>query len=205
MPVITRIMTADRASRRSARSSVKSPAVIHVNRVWLICRFSGAIPIRARTCIAAIANDATITAVARPPDTDFGSRFPKKALTRKPTNGSKGISASTGSPFQGREGFGVERFAMPEQRNDQREADSRLGGGDRHHEERDDLAIVGAELPPEGNKREVDGVQHDLDRQQHRDQVLAQEHAGGADCEQQAGEHQVMTDRHGYSSLLRAS
>jgi hypothetical protein len=69
--------------------------VIHVNSVWLICRFSGAMPASASTCITDRMNAIAITAVARPPDTAFGSRFPKKALTRKPANGSSGMSANT--------------------------------------------------------------------------------------------------------------
>ena len=43
-----------------------------------------------------------------------------------------------------------------------------------------------AELPAEGDERQVHGVQHDLDRQQQRDHVAPQEHAGRADREQQA-------------------
>ena len=58
---MTRIITADSASRRSARSSVKSPAVIQVNSVWLICRFSGGMPASASTCITAMTNETTIT------------------------------------------------------------------------------------------------------------------------------------------------
>ena len=36
------------------------------------------------TDITETANDASITRQAIPPETDFGSRFPRKALTRKP-------------------------------------------------------------------------------------------------------------------------
>ncbi len=80
MPVMTRIITADSASRRNARSSEKSPAVIQVKSVWLIWRLSGGMPASASTCITAIANETTITAVARPPETDFGSRFPSERV-----------------------------------------------------------------------------------------------------------------------------
>ena len=66
-----------------------------------------------------------------------------------------------------------------------RQADRRFGGGDGHDEERDDLAVHGPEVAADGDERQVDRVQHDLDRQQHRDQVAAQEHAGGADREQE--------------------
>src|SRR5215218_522499 len=199
MPVITRIITADSASRRNARSSEKSPAVIHVKSVWLIWRLSGAMCMSAFTWVSAITNEIAIISVASPPLTAFGSRFPRNALTRKPPNGSRGISASTAalgfqrsaigsamgiSPFQGRERFGVERFAMPEQADHERETDRGFGGRHRHHEEGDDLAIDRAPLAPERDEREIDGVQHDLDRHQQRDQVAAQEHAGSADRKQ---------------------
>src|SRR6478736_2347582 len=204
MPVMTRIITADSASSRSARLSEKSPAVIHVNSVWLICRFSGAMALSDSTCITANPNDITMTSVARPPDTDFGNRFPRKALTRKPPNGRSGISANKRSPFERRERFGIERFAMAEEPDHERQADRGFSRRDGHHEERDDLAVDRALLPPEGDKGEVDGVQHDFNRHQQRDQVAAQEHAGRADREQQPGQHQVVADRH-QSSLFRDS
>ena len=51
---MTRIITADSASSRSARSSEKSPAVIQLKSVWLIWRLSGGMPASASTCITAI-------------------------------------------------------------------------------------------------------------------------------------------------------
>ena len=77
------------------RSSVKSPDEIQVKSVWMICRLSDGSPISASTCITEITNEIAITPVARPPDTDFGRRRPNVALTRKPANGSSGISANT--------------------------------------------------------------------------------------------------------------
>src|SRR5690348_12875778 len=95
------------------------------------------------TCITAItetANEASIASDARPPDTDFGSRRPSDALTRNPTTGKRGISASI-SPLERREGVWIERFAMPEQRNHQRQADGRFGRRHGHHKEHDDLPV----------------------------------------------------------------
>src|SRR5687767_5919354 len=115
-------------------------------------------PFSASHCITEITNAIAITAVARPPDTALGRRRPTAALTRKPANGRSGISASTRSPFQRREGFGVERFTMSEQTDHEREAHRSFGRGDGHDEERDDLAIDFAELAAERNERQVDGV-----------------------------------------------
>src|SRR5690348_3538029 len=102
------------------------------------------------TCITEMMNATAITAVAMPPEIDLGRRLPAKALIRKPANGRSGISASTGSPLQAREGFGIERLAMAEQRDHQRQADGRFRRRHRHHEERDDLAVDGGPLAPEG-------------------------------------------------------
>src|SRR2546430_16783791 len=60
------------------------------------------------------------------------------------------------------------------------EADSHRGGGDRDDEEREHLP---RDLPRERGERDqvdVDGVEHELDREQHEDTVAAGEHARDA-------------------------
>src|SRR5688500_9277913 len=149
-------------------------------------------------------NDASMTNDASPPDTLFDSRFPIVELTTKPRNGNSGISASM-SPLQGREGIRVQRLAVPEQGDDQRQADRGFGRRHRDHEERDDLAGDVAVVAPERDEAQVDGVQHDLDREQDRDHVLPQEHAGAADGEQQRRHNQVVAERDHESPSRRAS
>src|SRR5688572_28680221 len=126
-------------------------------------------------------NAATIAAQAMPPDSDFGSRWPKNALMTKPASGSSGMSASISVrlPFQCRKRVRAERLAVAEQRDHQRQAHGRLGGRDGHDEEGDDLSVDRAPVAADGDERQVDGVEHDLDGEQHRDQVAPQEHAGG--------------------------
>src|SRR5688572_27288067 len=80
---------------------------------------------------------ASITPDAIAPDTPRDSLRPKKALIRKPRNGSAGISSSTRSPLQRGVGIGTERLPVPEQGNHEREADGRFGRGNGHDEERD--------------------------------------------------------------------
>src|SRR5688572_967674 len=170
-----------------------------------MARCSGAMPTSCQTAIAETANEASIAADARPPDTPFGSRRPIVALTRKPSNGNSGINASI-SPLEGRERVGIERFLVPEQGDDQRQADRRFGGGHRHHEERDDLPVDVAAVAAEGDERQVHRVQHDLDRQQDRDQVLPEEHAGGADREEHRRDDQIVIQgNHRSVPSLRAS
>src|SRR5688572_7224624 len=130
MPVMTSSITADSGSSRKATSTEKSPAAIQVYSVSCTARSDGAMPARFQTLVAATANDATIASDASPPDTALPSRLPSVALTRKPRNGKRGMRASITaasphssqhfSPFERREGVGVERLAVPEERDDQR-------------------------------------------------------------------------------------
>src|SRR4029078_10171126 len=101
----------------------------------------------------------------------------------------------TWSPLKRRERFRVERFAMAEEPDHERQSDRGLRRSDRHHEEGDDLSVHRPELAAERNEREVRGVQHDLHREEQRYQVAAQEDAGRADREEQTGQHQVVLER----------
>src|SRR5919108_4873098 len=112
-------------------------------------------PTSCHTTITDTANDAIITNEARPPDTVFGSRRPKNALTTKPAKGKSGINASNPSPFECCEGIGVERFPMAEQRDDERQPDGGFGGRHRHDEERDDLPVDIAGIPTEGDETQI--------------------------------------------------
>src|SRR5688572_13131084 len=150
------------------------------------------------------------------------------ALMRKPISGKRGINASTiapfptirtfrtsrtirtfrtsrtTSPFQRRERVGIERFAMPEERDDQRQPHRRFRRGHGHDEERDDLPIDVPAIASKRHEREVHGVQHDFDRQQNRDQIAPQEHAGGANGEQNRRDDEVVAQRNHDSPSRRA-
>src|SRR4051812_8897621 len=168
MPVITRIMIADSGSSASANAAVKSPEVIQVNTCWLIVRASGSSATRLQTIASDTTNAPAIAAHASAPAAALLRRRPKAAFSRNPTNGSSGISRSIKRflPFQLRERIGVERFPIPEQRDDDRQADRSFGGRNGHHKKHDDLPVARSHRPPEGDERQVDGIQHDLDRQQ---------------------------------------
>jgi hypothetical protein len=68
----------------------------------------------------------------------------------------------------------IERFAIPEHRNHERKSDRCLSGCDHQHEKHKDLSADLSVVAGERNKREVDGVKHDLHRQQQRDDVSLQ-------------------------------
>src|SRR5581483_2440886 len=195
MPVTTRIITADSGSSRNVKFTLKSPAVIQSNTGCTMARDSGSRPTRRHTDASATTNDAIIAPHATAPDALLVMRRPTLALTRNPTNGRSGISSSTPSPLQRREGIGIERLAVAEQADHNREADLRFCCGDGHDEEHDDLTVRAAERSPERDERQVDRVQHDLDRQEDRDQVAAHEHPRRANGEQDGRQHQVVVER----------
>ena len=95
MPVITRIITAARGSTRNESAMFRSPDAIQVYSVCSIALASGDMPESCQTVMSDTAKDASIASDARPPETLFGNRFPIVELTRKPTNGKRGISANT--------------------------------------------------------------------------------------------------------------
>ncbi len=104
MPVTTRIMSAERGSRRNEKLTVKSPAVIQSKTICVSARASGSSATSFHTSTSATTNDARIDPHATPAAADLLMRRPKLAFTRKPANGSRGIRRSTsGSPFEGRE------------------------------------------------------------------------------------------------------
>ena len=84
------------------------------------------------------ANDASIAAQAQAAGHRLGRRRPSVALTRKPSERKQRNQqpASSPSPFQRREGVGVQRLAWRNSAMTMRQADRRFGGRHRHHEER---------------------------------------------------------------------
>src|SRR5688500_18116739 len=166
MPVTTRIISADSGSTRSENGTNRSPEANHVNTRCSMARTppSAGVPSICMTAASDTPNAASITPDAIAPETPRDRRRPKVALIRKPRNGSPGISSSTRSPLQRGIGVGTERLAMPEERNHEGQADRGLGRRHGHDEERDDLPVDAALIAAERDERQVDGVEHDLNR-----------------------------------------
>src|SRR5437763_12348614 len=122
-------------------------------------------------------------------------RLPKRPRTAAPASGARMMTASKASlcaPFialssslesQRVRFVNVERFAIAEDRDDDRQADGSFGGGDRHHDEDEQLAADVAEVARHRHQRQVDGVQHQLDPEEDGDGVALDEDADRADCE----------------------
>src|SRR4029079_7326175 len=121
-------------------------------------------------------------------------RRPTVAVTTKPASGSAMIrttsswSRLTTRPSSPHRVVLVDerRLAVTEDGDDDRQPDGRLGGGHGDDQERDHRAVP-LQVRHEGADRddgEVDAVEHELDRHEHRDRVPAGEEAERADREQ---------------------
>src|SRR5215469_1506728 len=90
--------------------------------------------------------------------------------------------------------------AGTEDRHKDRQPHDHLGGGDHHHKERDDLPVQVAVHPGEGNKRQVDRVQHEFYAHEDDQGVAADQHAHRADHEQDHGKRHEVCWAHGRAS-----
>jgi hypothetical protein len=77
-----------------------------------------------------------------------------------------------------------------EDRDDDGEADRDFGGGDGHDDHRERVTTQIAVHAREGQDGEVAGVEHQLDAHHDDEHVAAEQHPGGADREQDRGQHQ---------------
>src|SRR5687767_12677904 len=93
---------------------------------------------------------------------------------------------------------------MPEQRDHQGQPHRSLRGCHRHDEKGDDLAVDASEVAPHGDEREVHRVEHDLNREQHRNDVSSEKYACRADGKENPGKYQVVIERD-HQCSLRAS
>src|SRR5438105_5909870 len=76
------------------------------------------------------------------------------------------------------------------QRNKDRQTDRRLRRGNGHHEKDKDEPVKLMELPRVGQKGQVNGVHHQLDRHENRDAVSASQHTAHADGEKNRAQDQ---------------
>src|SRR5260221_3413050 len=94
----------------------------------------------------------------------------------------------------------VDRGAVMEQRDENRQAHRGLSGGDGHDEEDEDESVELMELPGVCEEREVHRVHHQFDAHEDRDAVPAGEHAADAEREEDGAEDEKPVRRnHGAS------
>src|SRR3989344_8631229 len=99
--------------------------------------------------------------------------------------------------------FDVDGLAIAEHHHQDGEPDGRLGRGHREDEEYEYLSRGVTEVMRERDEVEIDGQQHELDRHQQDDEVLAGEkNADDAQREQDRPEDQIMRQRYHRPPLI---
>src|SRR5690606_13321593 len=130
------------------------------------------------------------------------ARAPVPAATR-PALPRPGVRPASPSSLQRVDLGDVDRAAVAEQRHQDGQADRGLGRGHREDEEHEDLPRLVAEVPRERDEVDVHRQQHQLDRHQQDDDVLAvEENAGHADAEQHRAQRQVVSSSRALSGEL---
>src|SRR5262249_28513167 len=129
-----------------------------------------------------------------------GSRFPKKRTATNPSAGRSGMSQALRSiclsALQLVDAVEIRTAQVSVDEQHDRQAHAHLGGGDRDHEEGEHLAGDVAREGGERDQVDVDGVEHELDRQQHEDAVAPGEHAVDAAAEEECAQDEVLVERH---------
>src|SRR5215203_994360 len=108
----------------------------------------------------------------------------------------------TASAFQAVEVFDINGLQIAKEHNQDRQSDGGLGGGHRENEEHENLARGIAEIMRKSDEIHVHRQQHELDRHQQDQHVLAvQEYPDHADREKDRAQYQVMLQRNHFLPL----
>src|SRR6056297_163810 len=119
-------------------------------------------------------------------------RQPKPAMSA-PTRGAKRRMVSMASAFHHVDVFDGDRAAIAEETNEDGKADGRLGSGDRQHEKREHLPHQITQIRRKRDEVDIDRQEHQLDRHQQDDHVLAvQKQAENAYHEQGRRHREIM-------------
>src|SRR5271169_5295755 len=194
--VTTRIITPLKVSSRIDQVTSTPPATIHCTR-GMICG-SGAVRMSRKTKIPNTADSSSAPQVMICAPRSPIAR-PKKPAMTAAKNGRKTMAGANPSAFHYVDVFDPDRAAVAEIDDEDGEPDRRLGRGDGQHEHRKGLADKVVAEYRKGHEVDVDRKQHQLDRHQDDDYVLAvQEDAKNPEREQDRRHGQVMgkTDQH---------
>src|SRR5689334_7356629 len=197
-------ITAESVSRRSAQSTFRSPASVQVkSETTRLCwwRATSTKMKVASTAERIISPQVTIWAPRSP------IQRPKKPAMKAPRSGPKTARTAMSALHQV-DVFDRDGAAVAEVDDEDGEADRRLGGGDGEDEHGEDLADQVAEEGGEGDEVDVDGEQHQLDRHEDDDDVLAvEEDAEDPEREEDRGDGKIVSepDRHFTHSAASAS
>src|SRR5262245_39045547 len=196
-PVTTSSITADKGSSTYVQSTLSpppspsGPSTSHVHTVCVTrCAAAstsspgsdaGSDP-RPHTAPTDTTNDPSTVPQATTATARRDSRHDRSPVTTNPAKGNSGTTHNrriigAASPAQQADVVDVGGLAPAEQRQDDRQPDRRLAGGDRDHEQREDMPGHRPQLVGEGDERQVHGVEHQLDRHQDDDHVATDEDA----------------------------
>src|SRR4051794_37037228 len=195
MPVTNRHIEMLSGSTRKDMSTCSAPTGIQVNSLTTWTRSSLPCESRSLHTPTATRNDAPSIVVASHPAFGSPSLRPTTRMIRKPASGRAGISQTTSiigeSTPELVEVVGRGAGAAAQDRDDDAQADDNFGGGDDEHEEHRRLPADVAQLHGEGDERQVDRVEHQLDAHEQHERVASHHHAERTDSEQNGGEDHV--------------
>src|SRR6201996_1160071 len=98
----------------------------------------------------------------------------------------------------------VQGLACAEERDDDRETDGSLCRGDDHNEEDEDLPLDAMPHVGEGDEGQIDGIEHQLNGHEDRDDIALDEKGADADREEHRGEDEIPCDGNHLAVLLAA-
>src|SRR6185312_220181 len=203
----TTAMTSASASTRTPIVGANTATATHCHTVCVqACPVGGAAMNQAATTMATMAASAT-AATATVAMARLGMRKPASASTRKPANGSAGMSHSQSriSAPHARRHVGVERAPLPVQPQHQRQSHGDFGGRHGQDEQEHHLAVGLVPARTGDHERQPRRVQHDLDRHEDEDHVAASQHADDAEHEQESGEGERDVGRYHHASPFSAA
>src|SRR6516165_622360 len=194
-------MTPLNVSRRSDHATSTPPATIQLNsgmtRTSSLARMS-----RNKKIPSTAASKSAPQVISCEPRSPIAR--PKKPTIIAATSGRKTTATAKASAFHHVDVFDANGAAVAEIDDENGEADCGFGRGDRQHEHRKGLADEIVQKDRERDKVNADRKQHQLDRHQHDDHILAvQEDAEDPEREQDRGHRQVMRKADGHQSLPR--
>src|ERR1700756_3772108 len=127
---------------------------------------------------------------------------PKKPAMTAARRGRKTTATAQQSAFHHIDVLDRDRASVAEIDDEDRETDRRFRRRNRQHEHRKGLPDEVAQKDREGDEIDADRKQHQLDRHQHDDDVLAvKKNAEDSECEQDRGNRQVVRETYQHYRL----
>src|SRR5205823_12253618 len=189
-------MKTESGSTRIRSPKSYGPAVSQLQSVDGCDRSCGESPSSNAKVTTAATKETPTDAVARYPAPRRVSRPPATVIaSAAPRGASRQIQAATiTSAAQRPELVHVQGQLAAGHGDDQAEPHDDLGGGDRHHGQREDLPVAASVVAREGDQRQVGAVEHQLKREQDDQRAAPDQHPEPAREEQERADAEVPDD-----------